>query len=140
MLHTVLSGKIHRATVTGADQNYIGSITIDKMLIDAAGFKVFEQVHVLNITNGQRLVTYVIEGEAHSGVVVLNGAAARATQVGDKVIILSYGILTAQEVSSYRPNVVFVDESNYVVEVKSTPEGNGLKHSHKNVKYEQLVE
>lgn len=112
----VLKSKIHRATVTQAEIDYVGSITIDRALSDAAGLVEYEKVQVADVTNGARLETYVIFGEAGSGVVCLNGAAARCVDVGDKVIIMSYAAMTPEEHAdpSNAPRVVFVDESNRI--------------------------
>lgn len=116
MLVEVLKGKIHRATVTDANLNYTGSITIDKELIDAAGIVPNEKVQVVNIDNGERLETYVIEGEAGSGVICLNGAAARKAQVGDKVIILAYAQMEETKVINHSPSCILVDEENRISE------------------------
>jgi L-aspartate-alpha-decarboxylase len=107
MIH-VLKSKIHRAVVTQAELNYVGSITIDVELLEKSGIREYEQVHVVDIDNGNRLVTYAIAGERHSGVVCLNGAAARLVQVGDKVIVMAYAMMDEKEMSS--PTIVFVDE------------------------------
>jgi len=112
MLRTFLTGKIHRATVTGADLSYEGSITIDRTLLCAAGIGVYEQVHVVNVTNGNRLVTYAIAGPP--GAIVLNGAAARLAVPGDTVIILAYGQFTPLELQNHQPAVVLVDEVNRI--------------------------
>ncbi|HNW34781.1 MAG TPA: aspartate 1-decarboxylase [Candidatus Ozemobacteraceae bacterium] len=112
MLLTMLKGKIHRATVTEACLDYVGSITIDEHLMKAAGLLEHEQVDVLNVNNGVRLTTYVIKGRAGSGVVCLNGPAARLALPGDKVIILAYALLSPEEAAKYEPAVVFVDEKN----------------------------
>lgn len=114
MLINVLKGKIHRATVTEADLNYIGSITIDKALMDAAGFIPNEKVQVVNNNNGARFETYVIEGIENSGTICLNGAAARLALPGDIVIILSYCWLDEQEAKTFKPNIVFVDSKNVI--------------------------
>lgn len=114
---SLLRSKIHRATVTDANLNYIGSITIDKDLIDAAGLFVYEQVHVVNITNGQRFVTYVIEGERGSGKICLNGAAARLVAVGDIVIIIAYANVDIEEAPSFKPKAILVNERNKVTDV-----------------------
>ncbi len=108
----VLKSKIHRATVTEADLNYIGSITIDEDLMEAANLIEFEKVSVYDITNGNRLDTYVIKGERKSGVICLNGAAARKVAVGDNVIIVSYAAMDFEEAKSFRPHIIFPDESN----------------------------
>ncbi|PBC75075.1 aspartate 1-decarboxylase [Fibrobacter intestinalis] len=107
-----LKCKIHRATVTDANLNYEGSITIDKALLDAAGILPFEKVGVLDINNGARFDTYVIEGEAESGTICLNGAAARMVQKGDLVIIVSYVSLTPEEAKTWKPTIVKVNAQN----------------------------
>ncbi|MEZ4991983.1 MAG: aspartate 1-decarboxylase [Saprospiraceae bacterium] len=107
--------KIHRATVTQADLNYVGSITIDEDLLDAANLMEGERVQIVNNNNGERLETYVIKGERGSGVVCLNGAAARRCQVGDIVIIISYGWMDVEEARNFEPSVVFVDEDNKIM-------------------------
>ncbi|MGB9791793.1 MAG: aspartate 1-decarboxylase [Thermacetogeniaceae bacterium] len=118
MLRTMLKSKIHRAVLTDANLNYVGSITIDRDLMDAADILPFERVQVVNNNNGARFETYVIEGERGSGVICLNGAAARLGEPGDILIILSYAILSEDELRSYVPTVVFVDEKNRVVSVE----------------------
>lgn len=110
----MLSSKIHRATVTECDLDYVGSITIDRDLMDAAGLLENEQVQVLDITNGNRLTTYVIEGERGSGVIGINGAAAHLVQQGDLVIICSYVQLNEIELENYKPTIVLVDEKNQI--------------------------
>jgi|ERR1035437_7061446 aspartate 1-decarboxylase len=112
MLIEVLKSKIHRATVTQADLNYIGSITIDEDLIDAANFIEHEKVGVLNINNGERIETYIIKGARGSGVITLNGAAARKFAVGDLVIIVSYCTLEFEVAKSFVPTIVFPDSNN----------------------------
>lgn len=114
MIRTMCKSKIHRATVTGADLNYVGSITIDPLLMQAADLLEFEQVHVVNINNGARLETYVIAGTPGAGEICLNGAAARLAQPGDKVIVLSYAQYSAEELASYQPTFIFVDEQNRI--------------------------
>ncbi len=108
----VMKSKIHRAAITQADLNYIGSISIDEDLMDAANLIEFEKVQVVNITNGARLETYVIKGERGSGKISLNGAAARLCQVGDMVIIISYASMDFEEAKTFEPSVVFPDENN----------------------------
>jgi aspartate 1-decarboxylase len=108
----MLKSKIHRARLTGTDLDYEGSITIDRTLLDAADILPGEQVHVLNLNNGQRLVTYAIEAEAGSGTVLLNGPAARLGMAGDLVVILTYAALTDDEARAHRPKVVQVDGHN----------------------------
>jgi aspartate 1-decarboxylase len=112
MLITVCKSKIHRATVTHSNLNYVGSITIDADLMKAADLIPYEKVQVANISNGERFETYVIEGEAASGVIGLNGAAARKGAVGDLVIIIAYGHLDKAEASGFKPTFVHVDEAN----------------------------
>ncbi len=109
---TVLKSKIHRATVTGADLNYEGSISIDKELLSAADIMTYEKVQVVNLNNGARFETYVIEGQAGSGEVTLNGPAARLGQTGDLIIILSYAEMSADEATHFRPRIVVVDSKN----------------------------
>lgn len=112
----VLKSKIHRVTVTQADINYVGSITIDEDLMDAANMIAGEKVQVVDIDNGARLETYIIKGERGSGIISLNGAAARLMTVGDKVIIISYAILDFEEAKTFQPTVVFPDtETNKLV-------------------------
>jgi aspartate 1-decarboxylase len=118
MKRTLLRSKIHRATVTGADPDYEGSITIDPDLIRAAGLVEYELVHVADITNGVRLETYVIAGEPGSGVICMNGAAARVVNVGDKVIIMAYGQAEEPLPDDWRPAIVLVDENNRIREVR----------------------
>ena len=114
MFRTLLGGKIHRATVTQADLNYVGSITVDLDLLDAAGICVNEKVQIVNNNNGERLETYTIAGERGSGVVCLNGAAARLVQKGEIVIIMSYVLLSEPEIANHEPKVVLVDEHNRI--------------------------
>jgi aspartate 1-decarboxylase len=116
---TVLKSKIHRATVTEANLNYIGSITIDKDLLEASGIHPYEQVHIVNINNGERFVTYAIEGPRGNGDICLNGAAARLVHPGDMVIVIAYRQLQDAEMDGYKPTVVFVDEHNRVVSAET---------------------
>lgn len=126
MTMEMLKGKIHRATVVQAELNYVGSITVDQDLLDAAGILEYEKVQIVDIDNGSRFETYTIAGERGSGMICLNGAAARCVSVGDKVIIMAYAQMTPQEVQEgYHPNVVFVDEDNQVARV-TTYEKHGL--------------
>ncbi len=113
---TMLKCKLHRATVTEANLNYTGSITIDKDLMDRAGLLVHEQVHVVNINTGARFETYVIEGERGSGVVCLNGAAARLVQPDDRIIIMAYVQMLQEEAEKYEPKVFILDEKNQIIE------------------------
>jgi len=115
MLLTLCKGKIHRATVTEANLDYEGSITIDKNLMKAAGLFPYEQVHVVNINTGSRLETYVIEGKSGSGVICLNGAAARLGAKGDKVIIIAYAQYSPEEAQKHQPAMVRVDDLNKIV-------------------------
>lgn len=112
MTFEMLIGKIHRATVTQAELDYVGSITIDEDLLDAAGIREYQRVEIANVDNGERFATYTIAGQRKSGIVCLNGAAAHCANVGDKVIIMAYGQLSKQEADVTKPNVVFVDENN----------------------------
>jgi len=119
LLRTMCKSKIHRATVTDANLNYVGSITIDKELMEKADILPYEKVQVVNNNNGARLETYVIAGERGRGDVCLNGAAARLVQPGDKIIILSYAQYSSEELKDFMPKVVFVDEENRVIQVVS---------------------
>ncbi|MBP3785515.1 MAG: aspartate 1-decarboxylase [Bacteroidaceae bacterium] len=112
MLLTLLKSKIHCARVTEANLHYMGSITIDSALMEASGLVAGEQVHVVNNSNGERIETYVISGEPQSGVICLNGAAARKFQVGDEVIIMAYALLSPDEAKTFKAKVVFPDEHN----------------------------
>ena len=114
MFRTMLGGKIHRAVVTEADLNYVGSITVDLDLLDAAGICVNEKVQIVNNNNGARLETYTIPGERGSGVICLNGAAARLVQKGDIVIIMSYVLMGNEEAKNHEPKVVLVNEQNKI--------------------------
>ncbi|HSN67261.1 MAG TPA: aspartate 1-decarboxylase [Fusibacter sp.] len=116
MLLTMFKSKIHRATVTEANLNYVGSITIDEDLLDAAGILPGEKVQIVNNNNGERLETYTISGERGSGVICLNGAAARRVQPGDTVIIIAYCMIDATEAKSFKPNVVILDANNAIVD------------------------
>ena len=111
---TLLKGKIHRATVVQAELDYVGSITIDEALMEAAGILEYEQVQIVDVNNGSRFTTYVIAGERGSGLICLNGAAARQVSVGDKVIIMCYAQMTPEEAASHAPKVVFVDDDNRI--------------------------
>ena len=108
----VVKSKIHRVKVTGADLNYIGSITIDGKLLDAAGIMEGEKVQIVNNNNGERIETYTIRGEEGSGIICLNGAAARRVQVGDIIIIIAYGYMTPEEALTFEPKVAFPDDDN----------------------------
>lgn len=121
MLRTMMTSKIHRATVTQADLHYVGSVTVDADLLDAADLLEGEQVHVVDITNGARLVTYTIAGERGSGVIGINGAAAHLVHPGDLVILIGYGQVTDAEARELRPRVVHVDADNRVVALGDDP-------------------
>ena len=114
MLRSMLKSKIHRATVTEANLRYQGSITIDAALLRAADLLPGEQVHVVNLNNGSRIETYCVEGQAGSGILCMNGAAARWAQVGDTVILLSYAMMEDDSAQSHRPRIVFVDQANRI--------------------------
>ena len=120
MLYNMFHGKIHRATVTQANLEYMGSITIDEELLELAGILPGERVQVVNNNNGARLETYTIAGKRGSGVICLNGAAARKAQVGDTVIIIAYAMMTKEEVQNLVPDVVMFDEHNRPVRVRGT--------------------
>lgn len=117
MILTMLKGKIHRATVTQAELNYMGSITIDKTLMESSGILENEKVQIVDINNGARLETYVIPGKRDSGVICLNGAAARLVQTGDKVIIIAYAQMNEDEAKKYKPAVVFMNDDNTIKEI-----------------------
>ena len=117
-MRTMMSGKIHRATVTEANLNYEGSITLDPDLMDAAGILPYEQVHILDVTNGSRLETYAILGRRGTGEVCINGAAAHLVNEGDLVIIVAYQQLSEAESQTFRPRKVFVDASNRIKDVE----------------------
>lgn len=133
MLRTMLHSKIHRATVTQADLHYVGSLTIDLDLMDAAGMVPGQQVDVVDVDNGNRLTTYAIEGERGSGILCINGAAARLISPGDTVIVISYCLLSDEEIATFEPQVVFVDRDNRIVQVGhdagDVPDGYGLMTS-----------
>lgn len=122
MQRQMLKSKLHRARVTGRDADYVGSITLDPELMRAADLLANEQVHVWDIANGSRFVTYAIAGEPGSGVVQVNGAAARLVNEGDKVIVASFGAYDERDLETYAPVVVHVDEHNRIIEVDSHPE------------------
>ena len=122
---TLLKAKIHRATVIQADLDYVGSITIDSNLLAESGIMEYEMVAIADIDNGSRFETYVIAGEAGSGIICLNGAAAKCVNVGDKVIIMAYAQMTPDEAKSHKPTVLFVDDSNKIVR-KANYEKHGL--------------
>ena len=117
MNYTMLKGKIHRAVVKQADLNYVGSITVDTKLLEAAGILEYEMVQIVDVENGNRFETYTIAGEPDSGVICLNGAAARCVSVGDAIIIMAYAQLTPEEARTHRLNVIFVDDHNRISRV-----------------------
>ena len=121
MLRTMFHAKIHRATVTQADLHYVGSVTVDQDLLDAAGILPGELVSIVDVTNGARLETYTIPGERGSGVVGINGAAARLIQPGDIVILIAYGQMDEEEARTFTPKVVHVDERNRIVQLGEDP-------------------
>ena len=116
---TLLKSKIHRATVTQAHLDYVGSITIDSLLLEAAGLNEYEKVEIADVNNGNRFATYIIAGEAGSGIICLNGAAAHCVNVGDKIIIMAYANMTPVEAKEHKPQVVFVNEDNTISKVAS---------------------
>jgi len=130
VLRTLLKSKIHRATVTEADLHYVGSVTVDADLLDAADLLPGELVHVVDVTNGARLETYTIAGERGSGVIGINGAAARLVHPGDLVILIGYGQMDTNEARAHQPHVVFVDTDNKILSTgfdpAEAPEGTGL--------------
>lgn len=130
MLRTMMTSKIHRATVTEANLHYVGSVTVDQDLLDAANLMEGEQVAIVDVTNGARLQTYTIAGERGSGVIGINGAAAHLVNPGDIVILIAYGGLNEEELKTYSPSVVFVDSDNKPVELTAdaahVPDGFGL--------------
>ena len=125
MTLTMLKGKIHRAVVKQADLNYVGSITIDSELMEAAGILEYEMVQIVDVENGNRFETYTIAGEKGSGMICLNGAAARHVAVGDHVIIMCYAQMSEQEAKEHKPYVVFTDEDNHIASI-SRYEKHGL--------------
>lgn len=114
---TMLKAKIHRATVTQAELDYVGSITVDSELLEQSGILEYEKVQVVDINNGNRFETYTIAGESGSGIICLNGAAARCVDVGDKIIIMAYADMTPEEAKSHSPRVIFVDENNKLTRI-----------------------
>ena len=119
MNYTMLKGKIHRAVVKQADLNYVGSITVDTKLLEAAGIMEYELVQIVDVENGNRFETYTIAGEPGSGMICLNGAAARQVAVGDHVILMCYAQMTPEEAKEHHPKVVFVDENNHITSIAS---------------------
>lgn len=123
MFRTMMNAKIHRARVTEANLNYVGSITIDSDILDAVGLAANEKVQIVNNNNGARFETYIIPGERGSGVVCLNGAAARLVQEGDVVIIISYALVPEEKIPYHQPKVAIMDENNKIIEIlKAEPE------------------
>lgn len=120
-LRKMVTGKIHRATVTGADLHYVGSVTVDSALLDAADILPGEAVDIVNVTNGNRLTTYTIPAERGSGELTINGAAAHLMHTGDIVILIAYGWMADSEAQTYKPRVAFVDEKNQVVDLSGEP-------------------
>ena len=115
MLREFLDSKIHRATVTDANLEYVGSITIDETLMNAAGMREWQKVEILDVNNGERFQTYIIKGEPNSGVICLNGAAARKVQKGDKVIVVTYVSLNENEMLNHKPQIIIVDDKNKII-------------------------
>ncbi|WP_457607351.1 aspartate 1-decarboxylase [Nitratifractor sp.] len=113
---TMLQGKIHRATVTDANLDYVGSITIDRELLDAAGMRVGQKVDIVNVNNGERFSTYIIPGERGKREICLNGAAARKVHRGDKIIIIAYATMSEEEADRYRPKIVILDDDNVIAQ------------------------
>ena len=132
-MRRMMTGKIHRITVTGADLHYVGSITVDADLLEAADILPGQEVDVVDITNGSRLTTYTIPGERGSGICQLNGAAAHLVNKGDLVILITYSLLEESVARTYEPHVVFVDENNAMIELGNepgqVPSGHGLESS-----------
>jgi aspartate 1-decarboxylase len=119
MFRTMMNGKIHRATVTEANLNYVGSITIDQNILDAVGMVENEKVQIVNNNNGARFETYIIAGQRGSGVICLNGAAARLVHVGDIVIIISYVMINSDQIQSHQPKIAIMDQNNHIQEMIS---------------------
>ncbi|OOB80177.1 MAG: aspartate 1-decarboxylase [Epulopiscium sp. Nuni2H_MBin003] len=131
MISTMLKGKIHRATVTEAKLDYIGSITVDINLLEAAGIYEYEKVQIVNVNNGNRFETYTIAGERGSNMVCLNGAAARCVVTGDKIIIMAYASFSEEEIkNSYSPKVVFVDNDNKIAKISKYEKHGKLQDMH----------
>ncbi len=124
---SMLKSKIHRAVITQAELNYVGSITIDEALMEAAGLYEYERVHISNVNSGSRIETYVIAGERGSGVICLNGAAARSGQKGDRVIIMAYANMSPEEIKNHHPKVVFVGDDNEIIRVADYEQHGELK-------------
>ncbi|WP_456393701.1 aspartate 1-decarboxylase [Nitratifractor sp.] len=113
---TMLHSKIHRATVTDANLNYVGSITVDRELLDASGMRVGQKVDIVNVNNGERFSTYIIPGERGAREICLNGAAARKVHVGDRIIIIAYAVMSEEEADSFRPKIVILDDDNTIAQ------------------------
>jgi aspartate 1-decarboxylase len=122
MKRSLLLAKLHNCTLTGANLEYMGSVSIDRALLDAAGIVPYEQVQIVNIANGSRLMTYAIEAPTGSGIIELNGAAARLGSKGDRVIIMTYAELEASEIAAHRPTVVMIGQGNQILEVAAYPD------------------
>ena len=118
MYFNMFKGKLHRATVTQADINYVGSVTIDSELLERSGILSGEKVQIVNINNGERFETYTIAGDSGSGIICVNGAAARLVQVGDKVIIIAYALMDQNEAKEFKPNVLVLDDKNRILSIK----------------------
>lgn len=118
MLHIMCRAKIHGATVTEANLKYVGSITIDSALLSTAGILPYEQVQIVNLNNGSRVATYVIEGKQNSGIICMNGPAARWAEVGDRIHIIAYSPMEPKEAKSWKPTIIFVDEKNRITPQK----------------------
>lgn len=118
MLLCMFKSKLHRAAVTQADINYVGSVTIDSELLGKAGILPGEKVQIVNLNNGKRFKTYTIKGEAGSGIVCINGAAARLVQVGDRVIIIAYALMEENEAKVFKPKVLVLDENNKIISIR----------------------
>lgn len=118
MQRTLLSAKLHNCTLTGANLDYVGSISIDQHLLAMAGILIYEQVQVVNLNNGERLITYAIPAPPHSGMIELNGAAARLGAKGDRVIIMTYAQFSTQELDQYKPTVILMDAHNRIAEIR----------------------
>ncbi|MGN0149046.1 MAG: aspartate 1-decarboxylase [Clostridia bacterium] len=127
MLVTMLKSKIHRATVTQAELDYVGSITVDEELLEASGIFEYEKVQIVDINNGSRFETYTIAGERGSGIICLNGAAARCVQTGDKIIIMAYAQIESEKAKENPPKVVFVDDKNKIAKITSYEKHGTLK-------------
>ncbi len=139
MLRTMCKGKIHRATVTDANLNYVGSLTIDSDLLDLADILPYEQVQIVNVNNGARLETYTIPGPRGSGTMCLNGAAARLGQTGDIIIVIAYGLCSDDEARALRPRVVLVDENNRPIATQDAPPPNSQDSAFDNTERQLLT-